>query len=552
MPLLRLFRRIRAALSTERLTPRDVLSLYPSHDSTLWGLLESRALVEPSRPFLIFEGCVCSYRTALERAETIAASLATRGIVQGDRVAITATNSDIYILLLLALARLGAVAVPVNPELNKTEAEFIFRHAGVSVVACTRACLSTAREASGRLPNSPWFLLLDGNAEADSCVTFDELLRPSALTRHSNAGPNDTWLTLYTSGTTGFPKGVMHSQRNFVLAGEGFVERMYLQPGDRLFVVLPLFHINALFYSLGGALAAGASLLLAPRFSASAFWRVAADGGATEVNIIGAIGNILIRRPRSEFVPGHRLRKVYGAGMSAEMLDVFPREFGVSTLVEGYGLTEVPGVCNNPFLGPNKRGSIGRPARHPDHSRMFSEMRVVDEAGRELPAEQTGEIAVRSPVTMQGYYRDAEATTAAFRDGWFLTGDLGYRDADDYYYFVSRKKDIFRRCGENVSGAEIDRVVAAHPKVLEAAAIAVPGELGDDEILVVAVPKSGEMLVPEEIAEWCAGQLAPCKRPRYFAQVDSLPHTPTHRVAKIKLQQDTTLRERAVELRNGR
>src|SRR5262249_29064264 len=182
----------------------------------------------------------------------------------------------------------------------------------------------------------------------------------------------------------GLPKGVMHSQRNFVLAGEAFVERMYLQPDDRLFVVLPLFHINALFYSLGGALAAGASLLLAPRFSASAFWRGAADGGPTEVNILAAVGNILTRRARSEFVAGHRLRKVYGAGMSAETLQGFPCEFGVPTLIEGYGMTEVPGVCNNPFVGPQKPGSMGRPALHPDHSRLFSQMRVLEE-GHEFP-----------------------------------------------------------------------------------------------------------------------------------------------------------------------
>jgi crotonobetaine/carnitine-CoA ligase len=179
-------------------------------------------------------------------------------------------------------------------------------------------------------------------------------------------------------------------------------------------------------------------------------------------------------------------------------------------------------------------------------------MSVLDNEGHELPAGQTGEIAVRSPIIMQGYYRDEDATAAAFRGNWFLTGDIGYRDNDDYYYFISRKKDIIRRRGENVSGAEIDRVVAAHPKVLEAATIAVPGELGDDEILVAAVARPGQTLIPDEIADWCAAQLAPCKRPRYFAQVESLPHTPTHRVAKFKLKQDPTLRERAVDLRNGR
>jgi crotonobetaine/carnitine-CoA ligase len=317
-------------------------------------------------------------------------------------------------------------------------------------------------------------------------------------------------------------------------------------------VVLPLFHINALFYSLGGALAAGASLLLVPRFSASAFWRVAAEGGATEVNILAAVGNILTRRPRHEFVAGHRLRKLCGAGMSAETLQVFPREFGVPRLIEGYGMTEVLGVCNTPFLGPHKPGSIGCPGLHPDHNRVFSEIRVLDDEGHDVPVGHTGEIAVRSPIMMQGYYRDAEATAAAFRDSWFLTGDLGYRDADGYYYFVARKKDIIRRRGENVSGAEIDRVVAAHPRVLEAAAVAVPGELGEDEILVVAVPRPGEVLAAEEIAAWCAEHLAAYKRPRFLTVVESLPYTSTHRVAKFKLKQDPTLRERAVELRSSR
>jgi crotonobetaine/carnitine-CoA ligase len=537
-------------LFTERYTPLEVLAHFPTHEPTLWGMLESRARVGPTRPLLLFQGRGCTYGDAAARAETIARSLHARGVAKGERVAVMATNSEAHVLLLLALANLGAVAVPVNPELNATEAGCILRHAGVAAVACTSASLPTARAACGELPNPPWFLLLD--RESDSLVTFPDLLRPSASHGRPGAGPDDTCLILYTSGTTGLPKGVMHSQRNFVLAGEAFVERMYLQPDDRLFVVLPLFHINALFYSLGGALAAGASLLLAPRFSASAFWRVAADGGATEVNILAAVGNILTRRARGEFVAGHRLRKVYGAGMSAETLQVFPREFGVPTLIEGYGMTEAPGVCNNPFLGPQKPGSMGHPARHPDHGRVFSEMRVLDDEGHDVPIGRTGEIAVRSPITMQGYYRDPEATAAAFRDAWFLTGDLGYRDADGYYYFVSRKKDIIRRRGENVSGAEIDRVVAAHPKVLEAATIAVPGELGEDEILVVAVPRPGEALTPDEMADWCAGRLAPYKRPRFLAQVGSLPYTPSHRVAKFKLRQDPTLRERAVELRGGR
>ncbi|HJZ60108.1 MAG TPA: AMP-binding protein [Gemmataceae bacterium] len=528
-------------------TPIETLSLYPPHGETIGGLLTSRARSAPGRPFLVFRGEVRNYGEVVDLVARAAGLLRARGVTKGDRVAVMASNSDAFVVLFLALASVGAVLVPVNPEFGPAEAAYVFDHAAVSAVACTADTLATARAACAGLARQPWFALLEGTAP-DVPIFTDLLSSAPTDAPPDDVTPGDTCLILYTSGTTGFPKGVMHSQQNFVLAGEGFVERMHLQPDDRLFVILPLFHMNALFYSLGGALAAGASLLLVPRFSASEFWRVAAEGGATEVNILAAVGNILTWRPRSEFVAGHHLRKVYGAAMSAETLQVFPSEFGVPTLIEGYGMTEVPGVCHNPFLGPQRQGSIGCPARHPDHGRLLSEMRVLDDEGHEVPVGRTGEIAVRSPIAMQGYYRDTEATAAAFRDGWFLTGDLGYRDADGFFFFVARKKDIVRRRGENISGAEIDRVVGSHPKVQEVAAVAVPSELGEDELLVALVPKPGTDLTPEEIADWCARHLAPHKRPRYVALLDSLPHTPTHRVAKFKLRDDPTLLGHAVDL----
>ena len=428
----------------EPYTPWEVLSLYRAAAPTLCGLLESRADAGPARPFLLFQGRACSYGQALDCVGTLAASLASRGIRKGDRVAMMAANSDVFVLLLFALSRVGAIAVPMNPELNAAEAGYIFRHAEVSAVACSAAALPAAHAAGGELPHKPWFILLDGAAAAGAWdsrpVALDELMRSPGNGDQPMAGPQDIFLTLYTSGTTGIPKGVMHCQKNFVVAGEAFVERMHLQPEDRLFVILPFFHINALFYSLGGAMAAGAAPLIAPRFTplgTSAHGR-RGRGHRSEHHRCG--GEYLKRRPKSEFVPGHRLRKIYGAGMTAETLEVFPREFGVPTLIEGYGLTEVPGVSNNPFAGPHKAGSMGPPSRHPDRSRTFSEMRVLDDDGRELPDGQTGEIAIKSPITMQGYYRDPEATAAAFRDGWFLTGDMGYRDGDGYYYFVTRRR----------------------------------------------------------------------------------------------------------------
>jgi crotonobetaine/carnitine-CoA ligase len=528
--------------SAERRTPLEVLRLYPAHEETLWGMLASRAAVDPSRPFLRFENTVRSYGEALEFVERAARALAARGISKGDRVAVMAPNSDISILLFFALARLGAILVPVNPELGIEEAAYILRHAEVAAAFCAPAALATAQAACVGMARQPWISETGAVAEltcSPPAVAVPEVAQIRA---------DDTCLILYTSGTTGFPKGVMHSQRNFVLAGEAFVERMQLQPEDRLFVILPLFHINALFYSLGGACASGASLLIAPKFSASNFWRAAADGGATEVNILAAVGHILARRPRCEFVPGHRIRKVYGAPISREIEEVFRTDFGVPVVIEGYGMTEVPGACNNPFDGPRKPGSLGRAARHPDDARVFAEMRVVDEQGNDVPDGQTGELAVRTPIVMQGYYRDPEQTAQAFQGDWFLTGDLGYRDGEGYYYFVARKKDIIRRRGENVSGAELDRVFGSHPDVVEAAAIAVPSDLGEDDILVALVVRPGAKCEMSEIAAWCAERLAPIKRPRYLVQIDSLPRTSTHRLAKFKLNEDSTLLARAVDL----
>jgi len=526
------------------LKPIEVLSLYPPHGRTLGSLLASRAKAAPDRTFMVFDGVSFSYADTAAAVARAAAMLAARGVRAGDRIGVMSQNHPSTVLLFLALARLGAIMAPVNPDYGIDEARYVLTHAGVSGIVCAPAALATVQAACADMSPAPW-LMLNAPGEA-GLPEFDAELATTALTPPPEAGtPEATCVFIYTSGTTGFPKGVMHSQRSIALAGEGFVERMYLQPDDRLLCILPMFHVNAICYSLGGTLAAGATLVLEPRFSASRFWPLVHASGATEVNTIAAVMNILIRRPRSEFVPGHKLRKLYGAPFSEETYRVFHEEFGVPSLIEGYGMSEVPGVLNNPFNGPYRIGSMGKPSRHPDHAMAFAEMKVVDDDGREVADGEPGELIVRTPIVMQGYYRQPEQTKAAFRDGWFLTGDLGRRDADGYFWFVARKKDIIRRRGENISGAELDRVLGEHPDVLEAAAIGVPAPLGDEDILVVVVPRSQPAPSPRSIIDWCAPRLAAMKLPRYIVFADSLPHTPSQRVMKYALKKDATLLARA-------
>jgi crotonobetaine/carnitine-CoA ligase len=282
-------------------------------------------------------------------------------------------------------------------------------------------------------------------------------------------------------------------------------------------------------------------------------WNLAAECGATEFNTIAAVGNILAKRPRSEFNPNHRITKIYGGPISAEMCEVFQNDFHIPDLIEGYAMSEIPGACNNPFDGERRIGSIGKPARHPRLGGTFVQMKIVDDDGRELPARQAGEILVKTPIVMLGYLDDPQQTRAAFIDGWFRTGDVAWRDEDGYFYFVTRKKDIIRRRGENISGAEIDRVLTHHPDILEAAAIGVPSDLGEEEIMAVLVARNPQHPPPaQSILDWCALHLAAMKVPRYVVFVDTMPHSASHRVAKFRLKEDPALLARAYDRGDGR
>lgn len=530
------------------LEPIEVLRLYPAHSGTFSSMLASRAAVAPDREFIWFQGTSYSYAQALDLVGQTAAMLAQRGVKKGDRLGVMSANHPSTVFLLLALARLGATMVSVNPDYGVAEAQYVLMHAQVCGVVCAPEALATVEAACEGAPHCPWFML-NAPGKADLPVFFDAVQATQADGLPAeNHDADAVCVFIYTSGTTGFPKGVMHSQRNVLMAGEGFVERMHLQPQDRLLCVLPMFHINAICYSLGGTLAAGATLILEPRFSASRFWQIVKDTGATEVNTIAAATSILMRRPRSEYIPGHRLTKIYGAPFDEETFRVFQQEFSVPVLIEGYGMSEIPGVLNNPYGGPYKVRSMGKPSLHPDHSIPFSQMRVVDEQGNPVSDGQVGELEVRTPIVMRGYFRDPEQTAAAFRDGWFITGDLGRRDTDGYFWFVARKKDIIRKRGENISGAELDGVINSHPDVINSAAIAVPSDLGEDDILVAVVQKPGANLTAFDIAAWCRERLAPFKVPRYVVFTQSLPLTPTHRVAKFKMRDDPKLLEHAMDL----
>jgi carnitine-CoA ligase len=514
-------------------TPLEVIRLYRDHDYSLCDLVDSRSEGDPGRPLIWFGGRESSWAEVQATAASIAAALAARGVKHGDRVAIMARNAPDHVVLLLALARIGAIMVPINPEFRAEETRYVLSHADVSGVLVGKDTVAIVRAASSGLELPPWLIGLE--AEMGLATSADLALEGSGRPPPDDGRADDPVIIIFTSGSTGFPKAVLHSQRSFITAGEAFVARIALQESDRLMVVLPMYHINAMFYQVAGTLAAGASMAIVPRFSASRFWDTAVEARATETNIIEAVGAILVDRPRAEFRPEHTIRAVYG--VRPRFVETFNTEFHIPVCVGGYGMSEIPGVISTPLDRPNAPGSMGVLSVHPDPGRPWVACRIVDDDGNELGDNETGELQVKTPIIMKGYFRDPEQTAAAFVDGWFKTGDLVRRDENGFYTFVSRKNDIIRRRGENISAAEIDRVVLEHPAVKEVAAVAVPADLGEDEILAVVVPQADTAVVAEEIAAWCAERLAAMKVPRYVALVDSLPYTPTMKINRNALRQ---------------
>ncbi len=507
----------------------------------LRDFIESRVDQHPNKPFLYFEKEVVSYSGFDRKINRAANGLLELGVKKGDRVALFLSNRPEFLYAWFGLAKIGAVMVPINTGLKEKEAGYVVNHSEAVGLIFDQEFLPVVREMRKESRALNWLSCADSTTE-EGIFPFPQILQSgNPNLKGIDLHERDMAQIIYTSGTTGFPKGVIHAHKDFTLTGEAFTLCAGIGPEDRVMTILPLFHANAEYYSTMGALAAGASLILMPRFSATAFWHQAVSYGATEFNFIGAVGRILCARPEEEFRPEHRIKTAYGALVTPDVYETFTQRFKVPNVIDGYGLSEVLRVSQNPIGGVIKMKSMGLPAKHPDPDRTFTEVRIVNEEGRDLGPHETGELIVRSPVMMQGYFKDEEMTRQTIRDGWLYTGDHVYRDEDGYLFFVDRKKDIIRRKGENISATEIEITLMANPKVQEAAVIAVPSELGEDEVLAGIVLKGNQTMTAEEAIEWCQARMARFKVPRYVQFRTDFPRTPTLRVAKYIWKKEENL-----------
>jgi crotonobetaine/carnitine-CoA ligase len=494
--------------------PRDDV---PPMLRTIPHLFSGAVAAAPERVWLLHEDQRFTYAEADEQVRRAAAGLAARGAGHGDLVLATTANTPAYLFTWFGAMLLGAVFVPANPA-------------------------SSAPELAGLIEQvEPRLVLTDADVA--------ELLRADPLAPGTGpAQPDDPAVLIPTSGTTGRSKLVTQTHRAYVMAGEGFPWWMELTHEDRLMTSLPLFHINAPAYSVLGSVAARAGLVLLPRFSASTFIESARAYGATEFNAIGAMLEILMRRPERPDDADNPLRLCYTGPSPPEARQLeIERRFGLR-IVCGYAMSESPYGMIWP-RGTRPFGTLGSPRQHPRLG-VVNEARVVRDGVAVAPGE-VGELQLRNPAVMKGYWGMPEETERVLlADGWLRTGDLVTSDGAGTYTFVGREKEIIRRRGENLSPADVEDALASHPDVSEAAVIGVPSELSEEEVKAFVVTQGDAG--PAELRDWAAARLARFKVPRYVELVAELPHTPTGRVAKHELSRERSAAETDFEAPTGK
>ena len=527
----------------------------PPWSMTLGEMLDRVVSWNPHKVYLCYQNYQVTYEEFLAYTLKAANLFRELGVEHGDRVCTFLPNGREFPFIWMGLARLGAICVPINTAYKQAEMAYILNNAEVKALVSHHTLMDVAQDAARMCPSLQDMLVVkEGSEVHPDWKDFWTLLReasPVLPQTRSDVKPNDISMLVYTSGTTGNPKGVMMTHEMYVAAGQGFATWTASTQEDRFFTCLPYFHANAQYYSTMGSLAAGASLILEDRFSASRFWGQVRESRATVVNFIGMMMPVLLKQPPAQNDRDNSVRIFYGSpALAPEVLAEFEERFG-ATVQLGFGMTE---TCYGTIerLGlPHRSGSSGQPRWHPD-PRFQNELRIAGHDGNHLPYGQVGEITIRNPAVMPGYWRNPERTQESLKDGWLHTGDLGWVDEDGYLYFVDRKKDVVRRRGENISSQEVEDVIKRHPGVLDCAVIAVPSDLGEEEVKAYVVNRSFEPtqetghgskdglveLAPEDVIYWCAERLAHFKVPRYVEFRDDMPRTPSFRVRKDVLRQE--------------
>jgi long-chain acyl-CoA synthetase len=477
----------------------------------------------PDRPAVRLDDTVLTYADLDAGSARVAGLLRERGLEAGDRVAIMLPNLPQFALIYYGVLRAGAVVVPMNPLLKEREVAYYLSDSGAKVIFAWSGVGADAQAGAERAGAEA--ILVDGG--------FGDLIATAEPAEGVvDRERSDTAVILYTSGTTGQPKGAELTHANLATNVEvTAIDLFRLGPNDVIFGGLPLFHSFGQTCGLNAAVSAGACLTLLARFAPDQALQVIERDGVTIFEGVPTMYVALLGSPEREKVDVSTLRLCVsgGAALPVEVLHGFEKEFGC-VILEGYGLSETSPVAS--FNHPDrvrKAGSIGTPIRG-------VEMRVLNPDGADVAPGDVGEIAIRGHNVMKGYWKRPDATAEAIPDGWFRSGDLGRIDDDGYFFIVDRTKDMIIRGGYNVYPREIEEVLYEHPAIVEAAVIGVPDASLGEEVGAAVVLKPGAAATAEEIRDYVKGQVAAYKYPRHVWLLEALPKGPTGKVLKREIR----------------
>jgi len=501
----------------------------------VWPLLRDQAAAKREERLVECGGESLTYAQTEELSARVAVGLRRLGIARGERVAVLAENSIDVLLAWLGANAAGIVDVPINIEARGDFLRFLLADAQPRAVVASAARLAALAELTSELPEIA--VVLD--AEPEDVQGYRRVLKFSEL-RDTAATPDDIPVAehrtgdlatiMYTSGTTGPSKGVMLPHGYYAAFGGLIAERFELTSSDVMYCVQPLYHIDARM-SVMSVLCTQATLTLGRRFSARRFWDEIRACGATTFIFIGTMVWILFKQEESQDDATQPAPVGLGSSTPWEILEGFERRFN-TTLIEAYGMTEgVLLTCN--VLSDRRHGSVGR-------ATPAVELAIVNELDEPLPPGEEGEIVIRPRhpnVFMQGYWNRPAATAEAWRNLWFHTGDLGRIDEEGFVYYLGRGKDSIRRRGENVSAWEVEQALSLHPEVLEAAAFGVPSPVGEEDVAALCVIKREDAVTHAELHAFVSRDLPSFAVPRYIEFVESLPKTPSERIAKAAVRE---------------
>jgi len=504
---------------------------------SLADMVLSRSQEVPDKPYILFYDQVITFRQVNERANRVANFLKSRGVQKGDVVSFLVLNSPECFYIMFGIQKIGAIAGAVNFMLQGPEITYLLEDSKPAMIFVGSEFMKPFASGYSRSKHKPVVVEVVTGAEhnfPDIAISFSDILQTypddEALVAQK---PEDPFLLIYSSGTTGQPKGILLQNAGELTLCKAMAGTNAAREGDVFLMVLPYFHVNPICVWTYPLLYGALTICLRKSPSPNDFWGPILDYGVTIVMGIPALYAFVLACVDPNTIDRSKLKLRYAfsgaAPMPVDLINTFKDKFNTE-IIEGYGLSEACGLSTiNPPLGEKKYGSVGV-------DMPGSEVKILDENNNEMPCGENGEICVRGDQVMIGYFNKAEATKESIRDGWLHTGDMGYMDEEGFIFIVDRKNDMINRGGENIYPREVEMAIETHPGVREVAVIGAPDTVLTEQVKAYIILKEKGSLSDEELKAYLKDKIARYKIPTRIEFVDNLPRTITGKVLKKELR----------------